>query len=650
MWLQVVLLGLFFPSAILGLDQRAVEFSVDYFRHRNAKFVCLLTCGDDTWNRNFVKLAAKHHARVSVSKIDQSISKLSLGSCLQQKFFSVGVLVDPTCPKFKQVMDYASQNALLDSRHQWLIINTDDNYTVINNDYAKNWTSSNVRTMLDIIGNLNISVDTDITLTIQGVNSFEIFELFNYGKIQGGDLNIIKAGSWSAENGIMTNLNEYKYYRRWNFHHWPLRFIVVVAKPEQFDLDRLLLADRRQTPGVATMLKTGTIILNVLAEIHNISFNYSIADRWIGEFNEKNISKMAAATSLYNKHQDLTPILRWENVIDKVDLVHPPVTSIETRYFYRIPTYGAGKFENQFLRPLSYGSWISVVIVITLCACVLLISAKLERRRSAGQYAIFSVLASMCQQFFEDNTSFTPRVSAARQLTIFVTGISCVLIYNYYTSSVVSWLLNGPPPSINSLQELLESPLELIFEDIGYTRSWLQKKSYYYNIRNIEIEDELRKKKVFNKKPNAPLLVPVEEGIKLVKAGGYAYHTDTNNANRLISQTFTQSELCELGSLQSMAKAELYPALQRNSPYKEFFVWGSIRLYERGIVKFVQRRISSPAVECEGSSPRALALGGAAPAFLLLAAGYLLATVIMLVERAIWRRKYKSKVVLKLKM
>lgn len=55
-----------------------------------------------------------------------------------------------------------------------------------------------------------------------------------------------------------------------------------------------------------------------------------------------------------------------------------------------------------------------------------------------------------------------------------VTGLSSLLIYNYYTSSVVSWLLNGPPPPINSLQELVDSPLEVIFEDIGYAKSWLQ--------------------------------------------------------------------------------------------------------------------------------------------------------------------------------
>lgn len=47
-----------------------------------------------------------------------------------------------------------------------------------------------------------------------------------------------------------------------------------------------------------------------------------------------------------------------------------------------------------------------------------------------------------------------------------------------------------------------------------------QSPDYYYNKRNAKVEDEIRKKKVFNKKNRGPLLMPVEEGIKLVKAGG----------------------------------------------------------------------------------------------------------------------------------
>ncbi|CAB3223601.1 unnamed protein product [Arctia plantaginis] len=224
-----------------------------------------------------------------------------------------------------------------------------------------------------------------------------------------------------------------------------------------------------------------------------------------------------------------------------------------------------------------------------------------------------------------------------RKITLLVTGLSCVLMFNYYTSSVVSWLLNGPPPSINSLKELLDSPLELIFEDMGYTRSWLQIPNFYYNKRNAQIEDEMRVKKVFNKKKNDPLLEPLVQGMKMVQRGGYAYHTETNTANSLISRTFDQTELCELGSLQSIEKTNLYPCMPKDSPYKEFMTWSLMRLTERGFVSCIQTRTATPEAKCEGSSPRALALGGASPVFVLLAGGFLLSTLIMLCERFVYK-------------
>ncbi|RVE45955.1 hypothetical protein evm_009428 [Chilo suppressalis] len=98
-----------------------------------------------------------------------------------------------------------------------------------------------------------------------------------------------------------------------------------------------------------------------------------------------------------------------------------------------------------------------------------------------------------------------------------------------------------------------------------------------------------------------------------------------------------------------MDETLLYSSVQKNSPYKEFFNWSLMRLLERGIIRCIQHRTRSPSVSCEGSSPRALALGGAAPAFILLAAGYLIATMIMLVERALWRYKQNKMILFHLK-
>lgn len=62
---------------------------------------------------------------------------------------------------------------------------------------------------------------------------------------------------------------------------------------------------------------------------------------------------------------------------------------------------------------------------------------------------------------------------AGRRATLLVVGVTSMLLYTFYTSSVVSWLLNAAAPTVASLDGLIHSDLELIFEDVGYTHSWL---------------------------------------------------------------------------------------------------------------------------------------------------------------------------------
>ncbi|KAJ0176964.1 hypothetical protein K1T71_006973 [Dendrolimus kikuchii] len=597
--LSEVLLLFCFPPLMFGLQLSGINLSIEYFRYRDLNYICYLSCGNSVaWE--LAKTASEQLIAISVTSPDAN-DYGGVKRCLKQTL-PTGVLLDTNCLDSQDILFYASENMLFDDTHKWLLINngndsieeTNNTKVIINDHYV------------ETLKNLNLSVNADIILA-KRIDSFKyvLYDVYNFGKIQSSELIIEKIGSWTEKTGM-----------------------------KQFDLfiRTYMLIDRRPMPGIAFITKSALMSLRVIAEIHNIQFVYTITDRWIGTF-ERNSTRVVA-NSLYHKEQDMTPVLRQLKILDnKIDFLHTSMTSIETRYYYRIPTYGVGKFENQFLRPLTFGAWVCVIAVITLCSLVLLLSAILEQRSASVQYAIFSVIASFCQQFFEDfDDNQSTRFRTARKLTILVTGLSCVLIYNYYTSSVVSWLLSGPPPSINSLRELIDSPLELIYEDIGYTRSWMQVPMYYYNKRNAILENELREKKVF-KRTEAQVFRSLEEGIAMVKLGGFAYHTEVNSANNLISRTFTQRELCELGSLHSMEKTLLFPCVQKNSPYKEFFSWSLLHLAERGIISCVQRRTRHQELTCEGSSPRAMDLGGSAPAFILLFGGYVLGVIIMVIER-----------------
>ncbi|CAB3250955.1 unnamed protein product [Arctia plantaginis] len=389
-----------------------------------------------------------------------------------------------------------------------------------------------------------------------------------------------------AYSGLDIMLNGYKYYDRWDFHNLTLRAIsVIVERPKEFSPD--ILSEIGYTAGVAAMTKITSQLLNILKEQHNF----------------------------------------------------------RTKIYYLMPNKGVGDYENQFLSPMSYGVWLCALFSCIACTMVLAGAALMENRPEPGTYAFFSVFAILCQDAFEDGVPLPEeKESQGRRLTLMVIGVMSMLLYNYYTSSVVSWLLNAAAPSIANLDGLINSDFEIIFEDIGYTRGWLDNPGFFYysGFTNAK-EDELRDKKVTNGKRTVGVLQSVNNGIELVRTGKYAFHTEPYTASQVISKTFEEEDLCNLGALQMMMPAHVYIMVQKKSPYKEFLDWSLLRLTERGHMKATRARFAGTIPACSGIKPRALALGQAAPAFLLLFEMTVLAWMIFALEVLWHKRKAKKR-------
>ncbi|XP_013134778.1 PREDICTED: uncharacterized protein LOC106100459 [Papilio polytes] len=587
------------------------DLSLAYFQYRDVRHLCYISCKTFAETKSIANNFIDQGIRTSVVMIDDETKYLepALGSN-----FPLGVFLDASCTHAQSVLTEASRRNLFDALHIWFLINYPENKT----------TSSEIDLEAKhFFFGLNLSVNTDIVLANDRGDYHELIDIFNYGKIQGNGLEWKQIGSWNEKYGILTFSNNYKYKDRWNFHNLTLRAVsVILERPEVFKAT--MLTEAGYTAGVSAMTKVVAQLLHVLIQQHNFRFNYTIVGRWIGS-PERN-STLAVTNSLFWGEQDIscTCARIFPEWLNWVDVFFPATTTLETKFYYLIPDKGVGDYENRFLTPMSVGVWWCACAAGALCVAVLAAGARLEARPEPHVYAFFSVFATTCQQ--------------GRRLILLVVGLTSMLLYNYYTSSVVSWLLNAAAPTLNDLDTLMNSDLELIFEDIGYTRGWLDNPGFfYYSGHKNPKEDELRNRKVINAKRTVPLLQPVTAGIELVRTGGYAYHTEPYTAYQAISKTFDDTELCKLGSLQMMQPAQVYIMAQKRSPYKEFFVWSLMRLQERGHVRAAQGRVGGAEPACSGRTPRALALGQAAPAFALLAEAALLSMLILFIE-ILWYR------------
>ncbi|CAG9784787.1 unnamed protein product [Diatraea saccharalis] len=351
----------------------------------------------------------------------------------------VGLMMDASCNASKNILEEASRQTFFGSNHAWLIL-IDANSTI--EEYFEN---------------LELSIDANIVVVQNNGDSYQLIDVFNYGKVQGNSLEVKLIGVWN-DTGLDIP-KDFKYYTRWNFNNLTLRAISVAVTNSLF-------------------------------------------------WREQDISCTCAR--IYPKWME------W------VDIFFPPATKIETKFYYLIPDKGVGDYENRFLTPLSPGVWWCACLVLVACGALLAAAARLEGRPQPGLYALCSVLAAVCQQAYEDGVQMLEEYSSqGRRTTVLVVGVTSMLLYNYYTSSVVSWLLNAAVPSIDSIPGLIASDLELIFENIGYAKQWLDNPGFYYfaGYKNAE-EDDLRDKKVTKTRRTTAILQPAEAGIELIRHGG----------------------------------------------------------------------------------------------------------------------------------
>lgn len=132
--------------------------------------------------------------------------------------------------------------------------------------------------------------------------------------------------------------------------------------------------------------------------------------------------------------------------------------------------------RNLFLRPFEVDAWMAVLGVIVLASIVLFgnfcaesykeyYDKEVHDNRSLVFLTVFGIL---CQQGFSSKTMFH-----STRITLISTLIFSVLLYQFYSTFIVGYLLIIPPKTMSTLQHLLDSNLKVIVEDLGYNIDFL---------------------------------------------------------------------------------------------------------------------------------------------------------------------------------
>lgn len=178
-----------------------------------------------------------------------------------------------------------------------------------------------------------------------------------------------------------------------------------------------------------------------------------------------------------------------------------------------------------------------------------------------GQFSVYDVgtfvWGAVCQQ---GTFHVIPTVSA--RIVVLTTFIAFLAIFTSYSANIVA-LLQSPSHSIKTIQDLIDSPLQLLVQEAGFTR-------YYYTGSNNSLANNLYDRKV-RPQGEKGWLYDAYEGVERLRTELLAFQVEGKTAYKAIAKTFTEEEKCSLSELRLIEMPESTFLLEKNSPLKELF-------------------------------------------------------------------------------
>lgn len=238
---------------------------------------------------------------------------------------------------------------------------------------------------------------------------------------------------------------------------------------------------------MAAFIKYHYELLGLLRERFNFTVNFRNSRGWAGRLGNTTF-RLGLLGIVMRNEADIAASGAFNRInrFAEFDIIHQS-WKFETAFLYRytpdLDTHGS---SGNFLTPFSDRVWafsmLTVAAVSIIWVIFEVINTKFLRRRdvtrieppSNGQKdklgikttcveRVLQTFGAICQQGLDP----IPRDRSVRFL-VFTLFLFSLVMYNYYTSSVVGGLLSSSDQGPATVDEITASPLKISFEDIGY--------------------------------------------------------------------------------------------------------------------------------------------------------------------------------------
>ncbi|XP_017786882.1 PREDICTED: uncharacterized protein LOC108569730 [Nicrophorus vespilloides] len=381
-------------------------------------------------------------------------------------------------------------------------------------------------------------------------------------------------------------------------------------------------------PRIDTFTKQNYLTIKALMEYCNINMTIVSADVW-GYYNAttKNwnglVEKVRSNEVQISGSSPFFTAQRFQ-VVDYIKMQNP----LTIQFVMKRPPVSS--VYNLFTLPFNANVWRCLGITILIFVVAIYITYNWESRTNInfsqkGSFSFSDVIVVISEVMCQQGTLTVPESTPSRILVIFL-FTSFMFIYSSYSAYITVVLQSTF--KITSYHTLIHSQMKVGAMNTTYM-------PYYVSQSESKIEAQLYKKKIGPKG-----FYSLEEGMKKVQSGFFAFHCEIAAAFDYISKEFTEHETCRIQTLYGYTEhMQGYTMVPKNSAYKKIFKVGLMRIEEYGIQKRnYYRYFRTPKCYVHGGEFQSVGLLETFNAFMLLIGGCSISFVLWMVEVARYRR------------
>ncbi|KAF9793701.1 hypothetical protein SFRURICE_003525 [Spodoptera frugiperda] len=212
----------------------------------------------------------------------------------------------------------------------------------------------------------------------------------------------------------------------------------------------------------------------------------------------------------------------------------------------------------------------------------------------------------------------------SRRIAYFIFFVFTYIVYTFYTSNLLSNLVNDTDNEIN-LETLVATEYMRVIVD--YMMRSIVERSHMYVQNYGAIFDRLMAMRV----------VTVIKGLEEVKTGRVALLSDYTTIYPNMKRAYDNDDICKLVSVDIFSGIKKYFRASKDFAYKEQFKIGTLRIKESGILqRIVSTEFEEP--KCTKSHLIQISMQQISIPITILACSYVISFLILVVERIHYKR------------